>query len=543
MTKYLSIAVRFLQGMYHGRADGGEPEWPPSPLRLFQALVAAAAARANERELLQSGAPALLWLEDQAPPLIVAPAIRVGAKYRLYVPDNVTDLVAKSWARGNDANITDYRTEKDVRPTHIMAGHAEDRAATGDAIHYLWSIADDEGTLPAQLEALEKIARSVTHVGWGVDQVVAHAQILTKESVAALSGHRWIPVESPSDFSLRVPCRGTLRNLGRKHTAFLGRAGRDTFRPVPPLSTFSVQHYQPDTQLAPSPFAAFGLLQNDAEAYCIFDTARRGLQVAGMMRHAASHSTIATSLGWTQEKVGQLILGHAEPEGSPHIPVDGHRIAFLPLPSLESRGGKSKVRTVGAIRRVLVAGLRGISQQEISALAQRLANQHLIDEASGKPVALLSRLPRNESMVCEYTRPSATWATVTPVILPGFDDPGKYRRRLGGSAEDSAVTSKEQRRILEKLDSRVENLLRKAIRQAGYSEELATHAGLEWRATGFLPGADLATRYHVPEKFRRFRRVHVRITWSDRRGNQVSLPGPICLGRGRFSGLGLFAAI
>ena len=45
MPDYLCISIRFLGGAFHGRADHGEPEWPPSPLRLYQAIVAASAAR------------------------------------------------------------------------------------------------------------------------------------------------------------------------------------------------------------------------------------------------------------------------------------------------------------------------------------------------------------------------------------------------------------------------------------------------------------------------------------------------------------------
>ncbi|WP_409194161.1 type I-U CRISPR-associated protein Csb2, partial [Accumulibacter sp.] len=41
MPRALLIAVRFHDGRFHGR-----PEWPPSPARLFQALVAAAATGA-----------------------------------------------------------------------------------------------------------------------------------------------------------------------------------------------------------------------------------------------------------------------------------------------------------------------------------------------------------------------------------------------------------------------------------------------------------------------------------------------------------------
>ena len=65
MRSYLCLTVRFLQPYYHGRTDGGEPEWPPSPLRVFQALVAAAAARWREAQFREYAVPSLRWLERQ----------------------------------------------------------------------------------------------------------------------------------------------------------------------------------------------------------------------------------------------------------------------------------------------------------------------------------------------------------------------------------------------------------------------------------------------------------------------------------------------
>ena len=52
MSNVLRILVRFLdpEPAFHGKRDGGEPEWPPSPLRLFQALVDAAASRWRESQ-------------------------------------------------------------------------------------------------------------------------------------------------------------------------------------------------------------------------------------------------------------------------------------------------------------------------------------------------------------------------------------------------------------------------------------------------------------------------------------------------------------
>ena len=52
MNSFLCITIRFLQPYAHGRGEEGEPEWPPSPLRVLQALVAAGAGRWNERRTL-----------------------------------------------------------------------------------------------------------------------------------------------------------------------------------------------------------------------------------------------------------------------------------------------------------------------------------------------------------------------------------------------------------------------------------------------------------------------------------------------------------
>ncbi|MER3462825.1 MAG: type I-U CRISPR-associated protein Cas5/Cas6, partial [Armatimonadota bacterium] len=40
MTRHLCISVTPLDDLFHGKGDDDEPEWPPSPMRLFQALVA-----------------------------------------------------------------------------------------------------------------------------------------------------------------------------------------------------------------------------------------------------------------------------------------------------------------------------------------------------------------------------------------------------------------------------------------------------------------------------------------------------------------------
>ena len=128
------------------------------------------------------------------------------------------------------------------------------------------------------------------------------------------------------------------------------------------------------------------------------------------------------------------------------------------------------------------------------------------------------------------------------VILPGYDDPRKLRQRLNANASPP-LTSEGKADLLRKLDQRIEMLLRKAIRQAGFPEAMAQHAELDWRSSGFWPGVPLASQYTVPEQHRRYRRLHVRITWRTSDGQMVKVPGPICIGGGKYSGIGLFAAL
>ena len=138
MRSHFCVSIRLLDPAFHGRRDGGEPEWPPSPLRVFQSLVAAAAARLRPEALSRPIRSAFTWLENQPAPVITTPAGVTASGYRLSVPNNAMDIVAKAWCRGNDSNSGDanpatHRTMKAVRPTLLIGG---------DAVHYLWLLND-----------------------------------------------------------------------------------------------------------------------------------------------------------------------------------------------------------------------------------------------------------------------------------------------------------------------------------------------------------------------------------------------------------------
>lgn len=531
MPDHFCISIRFLGGAFHGRADHGEPEWPPSPLRLYQALVAASAAHWNERGRLQHATAALRWLEQLPPPVIAAPRARETQGYRLYVPDNVGDLIGKSLARGGEGSIADYRTEKSVRPLAVP---------DETAVHYVWSLADARTGFDMHRETLAAAVRSITHVGWGVDLVVGDISVLDESGAQGLQGERWQPSEGGAGRPLRSPVTGTLDDLNRRHDAFLNRITTNGgLVPVPPLTVFGITDYRSDSQALKAPQAVFALRKPDDTGFRAYDPARRGLHVAGMFRYVASKLEVVRSVGWSEEDARRIVLGHGETPGGKHRPVEGGRIAFLPLPSIEMRDGGERV--VGSIRRVLVTARGNLAPQEFRRLTQRLDGQELTDEKTQEPAALIFRHRDDDGAIRPYFEEAATWATVTPVILPGYDDPRKLRQRLDANSSPP-LTAEEKAELLRKLDQRIEMLLRKAIRQAGFSEAMAQHAELDWRSSGYWPGVPLASQYAVPEQHRRYRRLHVRITWRSSNGQMLKVRGPICIGGGKHSGLGLFAA-
>jgi CRISPR-associated protein Csb2 len=525
------ISVHFLCGTFHGRSDGDQNEWPPSPLRLFAALVNVT-ARLNGGNVADSSAyDALRWLEAQPSPTIFAPrrALIQPHGYKTYVPDNVGDLVAKSWCRGNDNDIAHYRTEKRVRPVNL------DEYAS---MHYLWPLAETEIEKAA---ALISVARSISQFGWGVDLVVADAAVETGDVISVHSNlEKWLPSPSLATGanSIRIPVAGTLDALCNRYDAFCKRislAPDAVFRPVPPLTRFHTIGYSQEREITPPRYAVFALRKMDDSGFMSFDVARRGLHVAARCRHLVSSPDFMRAMGWSEAHKNEFVLGL---DGD--MPASGCRLDFIPLPSIEWQGDV-KGGTVGAIRRILIKAPAEIDVQEFNRIIRFLEGGELVDEKTQQPVAFLRRERTESNAVSDYLKESAEWVTVTPIILPGYDDKGGDRAKLRD--KNHVLTVEEKHVIVSRLDKRVEYLLRKALRQAGIPEVLAANAELEWRGSGFMQGVDLAANYVVPSHHRRFRRLHVRITWRDAEGEPLSLPGPLCFGGGRHTGIGLFMAV
>lgn len=515
MSSILCLTVRFLDPVpaFHGRRDGGDSEWPPSPLRIFQALVAAAAAKWMDSDFINLAIPALHWLEKQPETIIVVPEIqsqRTG--FRMYVPNNATDLVTAKWARGDfAATIAEHRVEKDVLPTRFL---------TSDTIYFLWKIPE---SLPVNFNTITQTicsaARSITHLGWGIDMVTANVEIMSQNDVDKLPGHRWKPVPSGGS-PLRIPIEGTLSALKSRHNSFLNRLSDQGFIPAQPLTTFNVVGYHcatvPNNNYSTRPFLAFSILKTDDSGFKAFDTVRHTRDVAAMVRSAVANS--ARQFGWPEDRINSFIHGHGSAKSGQATTDD--RLMFLPLPSI------TPIK-VDSIRRVLVVAPQGCPTKELRNI---LNGVELTREGKPEPVALLTLLPKSDRTVENYTKASQTWSTVTPVLLPGYDDPGHIRKKLK-SVTDSAT----QKKLLEKLNNRVLQLLQKAFIQAGFSKDLVDQIQFDWRHVGFRSGVDLASKFARPENLKKFPAFHVFVKFP------VNTAGPIAVGAGRYRGFGTFA--
>lgn len=520
MPDHLCLSIRFLLPVFHGQEGDGLPEWPPSPMRLFQALVSAAGMRWRGERLPDRVAAALRWLENLPVPVIVAPEPVEGTPYRISVPNNDLDVIVRDWARNRKPRkqVSELRTLKGMHRTHMLEG---------DTVSYLWPVpAALSPEEQEHVETLTEVARGTVALGWGIDLVVGNGLLVSEDEARNLGGVRWIPGVRGVEDGLRVPTAGSLSDLENRHRQFLQRLAPTGLTVPPPLTVFETVKYRLESEIARKPVAAFDLLRPDGDGYRALDTARYSLTVAGMVRGAVRRA--AERSGWDSDRVARVVLGHGDDRDA--APP---RFAYLPLPSIEHRGqGKS---VVGSVRRVLITGLRGPLEEELDWARRTLSGEPLLAAKDGKVEALLSGISINNSVVRKFLATAARWATVTPVVLPGYDDPAHLRRRLR-----SGVGSAEQKRLLVRLSERTEKLIRKAILQSGFPGTLAANALVEWSRTGFLPGVEPAGRYGIPDHLRRFPALHVRIHWRNDRGKPIEIPGPVVIGAGRHFGLGLF---
>jgi CRISPR-associated protein Csb2 len=477
MTQHLCISVAFLDPLFHGKGDE-EPEWPPSPMRLFQAMLAGARAACRSIGWSETKADAFRWLgqlTERQSPLIVAPTARRASGYILYVPNNDSD---KKFDR------RDRLTTKIARPH---------RLCDGDTVHYLWRLNEKDWALGRpHAELLCREARCLLALGWGVDQVVGNGRILTDAEADGLPGCRWRAwlTHRPGAQMWRMPASDSLEDLEQICQSFLERARGIQYLPERKPSRFSTVSYISTHALPARCYAGFELPEGVAFRQ------QQAATVAAMLRSITCQSAREDS--------------HQFPGGS-EVYVAGHtgkekrtppRFSYLPLPTLGHEHAD------GMIRRLVIAEPFGGDGAHALWAQNRLSNAVLRDQ-DGNDRGVLLDLWRTSSaaVVGRYVNEAREWATVTPVILPGFDD-GRY--------------------------AKAEKLFMAAMRDADLP--IGAVEDLTIRRAPFWPGSQHPRQYAVPAYLKLLPAWHVRVVLSE------PVTGPLAIGAGRHAGLGIFAS-
>ena len=349
----LVVDVRFLLDRYHGE------EWPPSPKRLFLALIAALRQSPPGRFGKAEGERALRHLESMNPPRIDAVG-HEGAKYTLFVPNNDWDLVLKDIVKNKamTVNPRKYTTGKPLRPY------------VADAVRYVWAVRPGSAEDREDLDLLCRLAREIPVLGWGIDPVAVNCEVV--DTVAPMGGAtEYIPADAgDADTKIDVPVEGLLGDAERRYEEFTHQVTRDGF-------------------VKPGPI-----------------TMRRSADYKS--RRRASHL-----LGFRLESAGKLFVAPA------HLPEltravidlcggDLGGAVVVPLPTI---GGK---HADGMVRRV---GLIVPPATRADGLLRRV-DSRFVDMGDGGRFQLVS-VPDGDGVMASYSRKSTVWRSVTPLEAEG----------------------------------------------------------------------------------------------------------------------------
>ena len=483
MTRYLCISVTFIDPLFHGKGDENVPEWPPSPMRLFQALLAGSRTGCRNHSWSKAKADAFSWLEQSVPPIIVAPSVRLMPSYTLFVPNNDGDVPEKF-------DRQDRLTAKIAHPHNLC---------DGDTLHYLWPIDEtNDPDVKSHVEVLCQEARNLLALGWGIDQVIGNGRIITDADIPVLPGKRWHPWAGlqTGQRQWRIPKKTSLYDLERIHQSFSERVYGKQYRPSLKLSQFDNVTYIRDSAMPPRPHVVFEL--SEGISFRQVDTTK----VAAMLRSLTCRCSKTDTHEFRVD--GQIfdsevyVAGHVN--NAKHTPP---RFSYLPLPSIGHEHAD------GMIRRLLIAEPFGGDGSHARWAQNRLSGSLLIDEDGNERGILLDPWRSSSAMMLRrYADESRTWSTVTPVILPGFDD-GKH--------------------------TKAEKLFFTTVRQAGLPTEAIEEFAL--RKSLFWPNSQYPSQYHKPAYLKNLPGWHVRLAFRE------PIRGPLSLGAGRHCGLGLFAAV
>ena len=402
----LRIDVIFPNRRYHGRSSENlsdeKIEHPPSPTRLFQALIAASHTGIYGHIHTAARDKALRWLEMLPPPSIKAPpAIETGKGVTNYVPNN---------DNGKKENPLEHvRTAKSFLSI----------AFTGEArLTYVWNF-DPTAESRDSAEVICAMTQLITHLGQHQDIVYASGSIEEAGPVPQSQSSHY-PVERMGA-SWTAPTTGSFNAYRERYDQMLDGVSKDNIH----VPVRQIDYRPANTISIDPPFAIYELWQNEDQRLR-YDP-RDLLQPSGMTRHAMiewlkNHESISRFYGL--ENTVRLITGHDSGKC-----YDGPHIGCVPIPSLHEQGLAD-----GLIRRVLVVGfgcIDELSREIFQAVTDGINGTALRDR--GREIGYLKKGSQQDNVLQAFTRRSyRVWRTVTPIVLTGMMRRGRTIEPLIG---------------------------------------------------------------------------------------------------------------
>lgn len=271
----IQVEVTFFLNQYGGLRTNKAPEWPPSPARLLQAMLAGA-YYGHDSRAIELARTMVRYLEAQKPPDVYAAPVEAIGKFNHFV---------------RNPTVKRFDGEEENRVKVCNPSRLSQKS-----VYYVW----DAKEPPPSLNAFD----SLCCLGRGEDIAWAKAAIVDKPPTGL---PRYVPVPVPGNgLRLNVPVAGFLDDLDVVHRT---RARSE-------LMNMITQPYALEADVT-LPTAIFEFRQDDGKFY-VYPTSDAA-RAAAQTRHAALAIL-------KREGVGNLsdLAGHGDPRLKLH---------FLPLPS------------------------------------------------------------------------------------------------------------------------------------------------------------------------------------------------------------------
>lgn len=490
MNESLVISVRLHEGWYHGAGS------VPSPARLFQALIAGCGIRGP---LPHRSIKALQWLEQQPPPVVATPSTKSGQTVVNYVPNN--DLDSK---QGDPRRIGEIRTKKSIRPFLFDPSIP---------FHYCWALGEDRDDECVQ--HVIELADGLYQLGRAVDIAWAWAEVMPGQDLdAMLRGYRG-PVRHPAigRGNVECPTPGSLASLMRRYQDMSRRYGPTSDGKGQTFKRRAKPKWQMISYDSAPQRECFDLIDRETSTFQPWPITQ-SIELVTTVRDSAV-SRLESSLTDSRQEIHRALIGR-KTNGENAGPISA-RVRIIPLPSIGHRYANQD------IRRILVevpsdCPLRAddvfwaFSGQELSVHGRRID-------------LMRAQAHRQLEHYGITTTGSLHWQTVTPIALTSAT-----RRRVDPNealqSRDISKNASEKRMEQELAHAAI----RQSLRHAGVLSALRRVC---LQREPFNSQGSKTVDFAVSPRFSHHALWHARLEF------EKVVEGPLCLGDGRFAGLGI----